>query len=76
MLNWSFLIELSVGDKATSYEPLPQNKLRARMTIDVCARKGGRVHAGLGFAAMLHSDDYIPLFVSFIDIPLRFGSLF
>ena len=30
----------------------------------------------LGLAALFHSDDYIALFVSCIDIPVGFGSLF
>jgi len=30
----------------------------------------------LGFATMSYCDDYIPLFVSFLDIPVSFGSLF
>ena len=30
----------------------------------------------LDFVIMLHSDDYISLFVSFIDIPVSLGSLF
>jgi len=34
------------------------------------------VHAGLGFVLMFHSDDHIPLFMSFFDIPVGLGSLF
>jgi hypothetical protein len=35
----------------------------------------GRNGAFLDFAVMLHSDDDISLFVSFIDIPVRLNNL-
>ena len=53
------------------YKPTARNKVYKNATNPT-----GQVHALLGFVVMFHSDDYISLFVSFINIPVSLNNLF
>jgi len=48
---------------------LSQKQIRLRSILVGCS-------ALLGIVNMFHSDDYIPLFVSFFDIPVSLDNLF
>ena len=49
--------------------------LASMVGTEVTLKLTGR-SALLGFVIVLHSYDYISLFVSFVDIPVSLGSLF
>ncbi len=65
--------------KKTPYQDFSYS-LSAKPTCALAAtersEKASPYSALLGFVVMLHSYDYISLFVSFVDIPVSLGSLF